>query len=74
VEDISGNTLPPTDELIDSPEAMSRADDVRAVLEEEPAAEASAGVDSFSSQDPAWIFAAAAGDERVEERITASKP
>lgn len=72
VEEISENVLPPPEELLDSPEAMARADEVREVLQREPEADASAGVDSFSSEDPTWIFATASGDERVEERITAT--
>lgn len=71
IEDVSNNTLPPPDELLDSPEAMQKAGEVRDVLRSEPEAEVSAGLDSFSGREPVWIFSTARGGERVEERIPA---
>lgn len=71
IRDIVANTLPPPDELLDSPEAMEAAEGVRALLERRPGAEVSAGLDSFSTEDPVWIFSAVDGEERVEEKITA---
>jgi hypothetical protein len=71
IRDIAANTLPPPDELLDSPEAMQAAEGVRALLERRPAAQVSAGLDSFSTEDPVWIFSAADGEQRVEEKITA---
>lgn len=71
IRDIAANTLPPPEELLDSPEAMEAAEGVRALLERRPGAEVSAGLDSFSTEDPVWIFSAVDREERVEEKITA---
>ncbi len=73
IRDIVANTLPPPDELLDSPEAMEAAEGVRALLERSPGAQVSAGLDSFSTEDPVWIFSATDGEDRVEEKVTALK-
>jgi hypothetical protein len=52
---------------------MEKAGEVREVLRGDPEAPASAGLDSFSGGEPVWIFSTARGDERVEERIPATR-
>lgn len=73
IEDISNNTLPPPGGLLDSPEAMEMAGEVREVLREDPESQTSAGLDSFSGGRPVWIFSTVKGDERVEERVPAAE-
>lgn len=68
---IAENTLPEVARLTDSPEAISRTEEVSAALGEDPGIAASAGLDSFSGNGPEWIFATTRGDERVEERVPA---
>ena len=72
IQDISQNLLPPPEELKDSPKAIKEATKVRKVLEGGKDVQASAGLDSFSSEEPAWIFSTTQGDERVEEKVPAS--
>ncbi len=71
IENIARNALPPAGKLVDSSEAIEHAGEVRTALEENPGAEATAGLDSFSTGSPAWIFATTGGGGRIEERITA---
>lgn len=52
VQRISGNTLPPTDQLLDSTEAVERAPEYQSYLQENPGAGTSAGLDAASAQDP----------------------
>lgn len=72
IRDISQNLLPPPEELKDSSEAIRDATEVREVLEGEKDVRASAGLDSFSSEEPVWIFSTAQGEERVEEKVPAA--
>ncbi len=71
---ISDNLLPEPASLTDSTEAIEAAREVGSALEENPEAEASAGLDSFSGNGPEWIFATAQGEERIEERVPATTP
>lgn len=71
IRDISKNLLPSPEQLKDSSEAIQEAGEVREVLESDKEAKATAGLDSFSSGGPVWIFSAAQGDERVEQKIPA---
>lgn len=71
IGDISKNLLPSPEQLKDSSEAIQEAGKVRKVLESDEDAKTTAGLDSFSSEEPVWIFSTAQGDERVEQKIPA---
>lgn len=72
IGEISRNTLPPAEGLIDSPEAVAGSEEVSTVLRENPRADSAAGLDSFSGGGPNWILSAAnASGERVEELVPA---
>lgn len=73
IENIAGNTLPPPEELVDSTQAIKKAPEVRKLLNRNPETAASAGLDSFSSEEPIWIFSTARDTERVEERVPATR-
>ncbi len=73
IKDISNHALPPAGKLLDSPEAIKKARKVTKILKSEPGTAASAGLDSFSSESPVWIFALAQSGQRVEEKITATR-
>lgn len=73
IKDISNHALPPAGKLLDSPEAIKKAEKVTKVLKSKPGTATSAGLDSFSSRSPVWIFALAQGGQRVEEKITATR-
>lgn len=73
IRDILDHTLPSAGGLLDSTEAIEEATRVVDVLEEDPEAQASAGLDSFSGGgEPAWIFAATRDGERIEEKVPAA--
>lgn len=72
IQDISQNVLPPPEELKDSSEAIEEAAKVREALKGGDDVRASAGLDSFSSEKPAWIFSTTQGDRRVEEKVPAA--
>lgn len=69
IEQISGDTLP-VDELMDSPEALEQAGEVRSYLEENPEAGASFGVDSATSEEPQWIIQVP--QAQLDERVPAA--
>ncbi|MGH3090241.1 MAG: hypothetical protein ACRDSJ_23405 [Rubrobacteraceae bacterium] len=71
IDFLSENALPPADELIDSSEAVDETEEVGVVLEENPGAEVSVGLDSVSGGEPVWIFSTIRGEERVDERVPA---
>jgi hypothetical protein len=58
-------------ELVDSPEAMRRSDEVRSYLQENPGAGASAGLDSGSGDEAEWILIISS--ETLQERVPAAK-
>lgn len=72
VREISSNTLPPPSKLKDSNEAIEDAGKVRDVLAQKEDAQVTAGLDSFSSESPVWIFSTTQGEERVEQKVPAS--
>ncbi|HET7480079.1 MAG TPA: hypothetical protein VFJ72_11250 [Rubrobacteraceae bacterium] len=72
IEDISNHTLPPPARLLDSTEAVKKSGKFLDTLKSEPGLDASAGLDSFSTGKPVWIFSTAKGDKRVEERVSAT--
>jgi hypothetical protein len=73
IELIGSHALPPPGELIDSPEAMNRTKKVKKAIQQNPDARVSAGLDSFSSEEPIWILTTISkGGKRVEERVTAT--
>jgi hypothetical protein len=65
------NALPEAGELLDSSEAIEETEEVRTILEEEPASETAAGLDSVSGGEPVWRFSTIRGEERVEETVPA---
>ena len=71
IRDISDNTLPPPAELKDSSEAIKDAEKIREALKGEDDTELTAGLDSFSSEGPVWIFSAVKGEKRVEQKVPA---
>jgi hypothetical protein len=71
IENLLENALPERDALRDSPEAMRESREVGPFLEENPGADAAAGLDSFSGEGPAWILSTTDGQERIEEQIPA---
>jgi hypothetical protein len=73
IKDISNHALPSAGKLLDSSEAIKKAGKVTKALESKPGTDASAGLDSFSSESPVWIFALAQSGQRVEEKITATR-
>lgn len=76
IQDILGNALPPADRLVDSPEALAtdEAAEVREALGGDPGVQASAGLDSFSTDEPVWILTTLDGaDRRTESRVPAVK-
>jgi hypothetical protein len=71
VKDVSDHTIPANGEIIDSTKAMENSDKVGAFLEKRPAARASMGLDSFSSERPSWILTVS--QERMQEKIPATQ-
>lgn len=81
VQDVQGQELPEeqidrisditlsADEIVDTPEAIRRSEEVRSYLEENPDAGASAGVDSASRDEPEWILSLP--DEGLQDRVSA---
>lgn len=67
---IAGDTLS-TGELVDSPEAVQRSDEVRNYLQENPEAGASAGLDSGSGDEAEWILSIPS--EALQDRVPAAK-
>ncbi|MDN5697507.1 MAG: hypothetical protein L0G70_05960 [Rubrobacter sp.] len=68
LERISEDTLP-TEDLIDSSQAISQAQEIQSYLEENPDAGASAGVDSGTTDEPEWIFSVP--QDGLQERVPA---
>ena len=67
IERIAGDTLS-TEELVDTPEAVQRSEEIRSYLEENPQAGGSAGVDSASGDEPEWILSVPA--EGLQDRVS----
>lgn len=59
----------PVEDLVDTPEAVQRSEEVRNYLEENPQAGASAGVDSASRDEPEWILSVP--EDGLQDRVSA---
>lgn len=68
LERISEDTLP-IEDLVDSSQAMSQAEEIQSYLQENPDAGASAGVDSGTTDEPEWIFSVP--QDGLQERVPA---
>ena len=68
LERISEDTLP-TEDLVDSSQAISQAQEIQSYLQENPDAGASAGVDSGTTDEPEWIFSVP--QDGLQERVPA---
>lgn len=70
IERIASDTLS-ADELVDTPEAVQRSEEIRSYLEENPQAGGSAGVDSASGDGPEWILSVPT--KGLQDRVSATK-
>lgn len=72
LQNIYEDTLPSSERLIDSSEAMDQAAKIKTAIQKNPDSRVSAGLDAVSSNGPTWTLASISQSGPVQEQVPAT--
>lgn len=72
LQKIYKDTLPPSDKLLNSSEAMDQAAKIKEAIRKNPDAQVSAGLDAASGSGPSWTLASISQSGPVQEQVPAT--